>query len=65
MKLQYKCIICGECFTWANRVSKHLKQVHNITPQDYYDKYLKKDPNEGFCLSCGKPTTFIKFSHRI
>ncbi len=34
---------------------------HKITPQEYYDKYLKKDPKEGTCPICGEPTNFITF----
>lgn len=41
MKITYKCEICGESFTWANRLSIHIKQVHNETCKSYYDKFLK------------------------
>ena len=63
MKITYKCEICGESFTWANRLSIHIKQVHNETCKSYYDKFLKTDPKEGYCAGCGKPTKFLKFSH--
>ena len=63
MKITYKCEICGETFTWANRLSIHIKQVHNETCKSYYDKFLKTDPKEGYCAGCGKPTEFLKFSH--
>ena len=38
--------------------SKHLYQMHReVTNQEYYDKYLKQ-PGEGICVVCGKPTQF-------
>ena len=55
------CHICNQYteYTAMNGYSKaHLKNFHNITPQDYYDKYLKKD-NDGLCVSCNKATYFL------
>jgi len=54
------CAVCGEELT--RFTSKHLRK-HNITLEDYYNKYLKVDKGEGFCLVCGKPTKFINLSH--
>ena len=43
-------------------LSKHISQKHpDITNQDYYDTYLKKE-GEGVCARCGGPT---KFSGRL
>lgn len=43
-----------KCYALAS----HLMHTHKeITPQEYYDKYIKK-PSEGICKECGKPTTF-------
>lgn len=64
-----KCEECGYTITCNNRLqlsrkfNKHLKS-HNLTAQQYYDKYLRK-PGEGFCSVCGKPTSFDDIFHRI
>ena len=51
------CKICGKKFDTEKAMSWHVKH-HNLTNKDYYDKYIKL-PNEGICLTCGKPTEFI------
>jgi len=49
-------MVCGkECVDTA--FGSHLKK-HNLKTFEYYDKYLKTDPSDGFCKFCGKPTTF-------
>ena len=50
MKITYKCEICGESFTWANRLSIHIKQVHNETCKSYYDKFLKTGQKKDIVL---------------
>ena len=52
----YTCKICNEIF----HNPTHLKK-HNITLKEYYDKYLKQ-PNDGICNTCGKPTKFLGIS---
>ena len=54
---------CEICNKYVVSLGKHLCKCkdHNITPKEYYDKYLKK-PNEGICPVCGKEPQFIKFS---
>lgn len=54
------CKICNKEFSTNKQLSWHVKH-HNLTNKEYYDKYLKKD-NEGICLTCGKPTTFISMN---
>ena len=49
------CKICNRDIG-AHAWGVHLK-THNYTVKQYYDTYLKQ-PNEGFCINCGKPTTF-------
>lgn len=62
-----KCPICQAEVTGANNnrasqaFTKHLKDIHELTPQEYYDEYLKRD-DEGICAECGKPTPFLKIS---
>jgi len=58
-----KCEICGKLYKSFKALGIHIVQFHgkgdHKLKQDYYDKYLKKDPNEGICKTCGKPTEFI------
>lgn len=55
-----KCQICGKEFKniigLATHVAKSEKQV--ATVQEYYDKYIKQDPNENICKTCGNETSF-------
>ncbi|MCF0116981.1 MAG: hypothetical protein HUJ61_02905 [Bacilli bacterium] len=37
--------------------SNHIKKVHKLSIQSYYDTYLRKD-GEGICKCCGKATTY-------
>jgi len=48
---------CNKKCKNINGLSKHIKS-HNISIQEYYNKFLKKD-NEGICLECGNKTGFI------
>jgi len=54
-----KCLICNMDVNLdtANFVVLHIKKIHGITSQEYYDKYINKG-NEGICLHCQKPTKF-------
>ena len=58
-----KCLIdgCGKECTGSNGLSIHIKLAHNMTPQEYYDKYLKKADAEGICQNpnCNNLTKFI------
>jgi len=55
-----KCLECGREFQDYISLGSHIGQSHrDLTTKGYYDKYLKKDPNEGICKVCGKPTKFI------
>ena len=53
------CKICGKSFT--SKFGNHLR-AHNIDTKQYFDMYLKQ-PNDGKCIVCGKPTVFYKFSY--
>ena len=48
-----KCKICDEEFT------KGHNWKHNMTSQEYYDKFIKSNV-DGICIVCGKPTIFHK-----
>lgn len=57
------CKICGKTVNNFQGLSKHITSIHHIkNKQVYYDKYLKVSDDEGFCLTCGKPTLFIGIS---
>ena len=56
-----KCCICNKTFKNGKYLSAHLKFEEHVTGKDYYDTYIKK-PNEGICIVCGKPTTYINFT---
>ncbi|MCK9556162.1 hypothetical protein M0R36_10165 [bacterium] len=50
------CRICGKelgCKSFG-----HMKWEHNISINDYYDKYIKENENEGKCKICGNKTVF-------
>ena len=51
------CDICNKEFKTYVGLSCHIRQSHNITSQEYYDKYIRKE-GEGFCEMCQKPTSF-------
>lgn len=59
MKLIYICKICGKKCNGICGLMTHVKLSHNIANKDYYDSYLKTNPNEGICPIDGKPTKFI------
>ncbi|MFW6377457.1 MAG: hypothetical protein ACOCZ5_02310 [bacterium] len=54
------CHICKKEINYSPGVfpQLHLVKFHNITSKEYYDKYLRKE-DEGYCLNCGKETTFL------
>jgi G:T-mismatch repair DNA endonuclease (very short patch repair protein)/endogenous inhibitor of DNA gyrase (YacG/DUF329 family) len=55
-----KCLECDREFQDHTSLGSHIGQSHRyLTTKGYYDKYLKKDPLEGICKVCGKPTKFV------
>jgi csr/mutH/archaeal HJR family nuclease len=54
------CNICNKEFKTYVGLSCHIRQSHNTTSQEYYDKYIRKE-GEGFCNVCQKPTSFRNF----
>ena len=55
-----KCLICG--IEYEKRVSlcNHIRSIHKLSKQEYYDKYIKTEL-EGICKyeGCKKPTIFL------
>ena len=54
-----RCEICGKECNGLNGLSVHIKKLHHSN-QEYYDAYIKK-ADEGLCVNCGKPTSYIGF----
>lgn len=54
MKRIFQCKICGKEIA-ALGFGYHVSRLHNMSSKEYYDKYLKQ-PGEGLCKVCGKPT---------
>lgn len=53
-----KCEMCNREFKNSRTLGIHISTTHRMSKQEYYDKFLRKD-DEGFCLECGKQTSFI------
>lgn len=51
-----KCCICKKELKNYNGLSKHIHNNHDISKQDYYDKYIAKVSK--YCKLCGKEKTF-------
>ena len=58
-----KCEICGREFNTSRGLGGHIRHIHNISRREYYDKYLKQ-PSDGICVVCGKPTSWDKISYK-
>lgn len=54
-----KCEICDREFENSRTLGIHISTTHGMSKQKYYDKFLKRDKNEGKCLECGKETDFV------
>jgi very-short-patch-repair endonuclease len=53
-----KCKICFRKYCGYVGLAAHIRPMHNITSQQYYDEQLKKNKNKGKCLNCKKQTKF-------
>jgi hypothetical protein len=56
---QVACRVCGKMVGRKGLIS-HL-QSHRMNKMEYYEKYLRKSPDEGKCKMCGKPTKMDHF----
>jgi len=52
------CKICGKSFSNLMGLASHIRQIHSITAQKYYEKFYGK----GYCKVCGNPTNFNSLS---
>lgn len=55
------CKICGKITKNYNALQVHARNSHNLLSKEYYDLYLKQ-PNEGICPICGKPTNYVSIN---
>lgn len=55
----YKCLICNNAFKTLNGLSHRITKTEKLNLKNYYDIYLKKDINEGYCNICNTKTKFI------
>lgn len=59
-----ECKICNELISSnsnegvSRKFNNHLKNKHNISQKNYYDKHIKSQ-NEGICKICGKEVQFV------
>ena len=54
-----ECELCNKEFSSIQYLSIHISRKHKeITREEYYNKFLKKDNNDGFCKNCKKRTRF-------
>lgn len=54
-----KCEICDREFESPRTLGIHISTTHKMSKQEYYDRFLRKNKNEGKCFECGKETGFI------
>ena len=57
------CLICGKQFESSKSLSNHIVKRHSISKKEYYDVYFRQ-PNEGLCKVCGKPTKFLRNAYK-
>lgn len=57
VKGTYKCAICHTEYSNVRQLSLNISCGHKMTTQEYYDRFCK-EPGEGECKVCGKPTKF-------
>lgn len=55
-----QCLKCN-CIISVRSFLKHILNEHNFSEKEYYDLYLKQ-PDEGICKKCGKPTRFYSIN---
>ena len=52
-------MICNKEYASVRSLGLHLSFSHKeVNKQEYYDKYMKSDHNEGICIVCGKSTKY-------
>lgn len=63
MKLNIVCKLCNRELHSFRALGVHLHCTHkDISKQEYYDKFLKTNENDGVCTKCGKQCNFISLT---
>lgn len=64
--MNISCKICENSYSSYRRLCKHVRDVHGLTSQIYYDQCVKRN-NEGTCHYCGNQTKFqsIALGYRV
>ena len=60
--MNFVCQICCREFKSIRNLAIHVAWAHKIRSQSYYNSFMKKSEDEGFCHECGKPTTYQALS---
>lgn len=51
---------CEICKQEVKYFSRHLAKYHpEVSQLEYFNKYIRTSDKQGFCKTCGKPTTFF------
>lgn len=58
----YRCRLCEKEYNNLISLAVHLSRTHHIKHEEYYNTYFKQE-DEGYCVVCGKPTKYIKYSY--
>jgi hypothetical protein len=58
-----KCEICNTYHKDINFFSWHLKNIHELSSEEYYLKYILKQSKKPKCLNCGKESKFRKLGN--
>lgn len=63
MKLKIFCKLCNNELDSFRALGLHIHHYHKDTnKQEYYDKFLKTNENEGVCIKCSKQCNFISLT---
>lgn len=52
-----KCVICNQEFDSCKKIARHIRDKHNMSTKEYYDKYINSG-SEHICPICGGQNKF-------
>ena len=56
-----KCVICNQEFDTWRKIARHIKDKHNMSTKEYYDKYINSG-SEHICPICGSQNNFMNMN---